>query len=174
MKNKAVLFDRDDTLIVNVPYNGDPEKVKLLPDAKNVCHTLVRAGYRLILVTNQSAVGRGLISREQVTQVNKQMERQLELSFDGIYCCFDDPNNPVHGCRKPSPVMIEQAARDHCLDLASSVFIGDKESDIQAGHRAGCRTCLLVHPHSPPSSGLANYASPSLYEICLWILKNGF
>lgn len=174
MKNKAVLFDRDDTLIANIPYNGDPEKVTLLPDAKKVCHKLAEAGYLLILVTNQSAVGRGLISEDQVRQVNRKVEQQLEISFDGIYCCFDDPHNPVHRCRKPSPVMIQHAARDHHLDLGSCFFIGDKESDIQAGHRAGCRTALLVHPHSPPPSRLADYTSSSLYEICLWILENEF
>jgi D-glycero-D-manno-heptose 1,7-bisphosphate phosphatase len=170
MKNKAVLFDRDDTLIVNIPYNGDPQKVKLLPDAKKACHALAQAGYLLILVTNQSAVGRGLISADQVRQVNSKVEQQLDISFDGIYCCFDAPNNPVQGCRKPSPVMIQQAAQDHDIDLGSSIFIGDKESDIQAGHRAGCRTALITHPHSPPPSPLADYVSSSLWEICLWIL----
>ena len=136
---KAIFVDRDDTLIRDVPYNGDPDTVELMPGAREACQALKKLGFEIFIISNQSGVGRGIITRQQVERVN---QRVLELVgdsiFSGIYCCFDAPDVPDEGCRKPSPKMILTAAREHHLDLCKSIMIGDKLTDVQAGKKAGC------------------------------------
>jgi D-glycero-D-manno-heptose 1,7-bisphosphate phosphatase len=175
--NRAVFFDRDDTLIRNIPYLGDPEQVTLLPGARQAVEELYRAGYLIILITNQSAVGRGLITRDQMHAVNEKVLQLIGPSLvTGVYSCTDHPDLPGQGCRKPSPKMILQAAKDHNIDLFSSYMVGDKVIDIQAGHRAGCTTALLIHPHTPPQEHTADatpdYRSKHLQDIATWILSH--
>ncbi len=168
---RAVFFDRDDTLVVNVPYNGDPDKVQLLPGAAEACRRLRELGFRLFIISNQSGVGRGIITVEQVAAVNRRLLSLLgkEL-FDDIYCCYDDPAQPVEKCRKPSPAMLLKAARDHHLDLPSSFMIGDREEDVLAGRAAGCRTIRLFHQQEAPQTS-ADFAARSLTEAADWIAR---
>jgi len=141
---KAVFFDRDDTLIRDVPYNGDPDSVVLLPGARAACRALKSLAFQLFIISNQSGVGRSLISKEQVQAVN---QRTLDLLggslFTDVYCCFDLPEILGETCRKPSPLMLFQAAKEHNIDLEKSILIGDKLSDVKAGKSAGCFTIYL-------------------------------
>ena len=171
--NNAVFFDRDDTLIENVPYNGDPERVILLPGAREALQRCRQAGFLLFIVSNQSGVGRGYITHDQVHAVNREMIRQLgDDFFQAIYMCYDDPNAPQHGCRKPSPLMIHQAAAEYTVDLTSSFVVGDSGSDIEAGRNAGCRTVQLLHkPETPICIPGATFNAHSLQQAVDWILN---
>jgi D-glycero-D-manno-heptose 1,7-bisphosphate phosphatase len=165
---KAVFFDRDDTLIYDVPYNGDPDRVELMPGALEACRLLKQNGFELFIISNQSGVGRGRITAEQVNVVN---ERVLQLFgehlFTDIYCCYDTPEDPLD-CRKPSPKMILQAAERYDIDLSQSFMVGDKKSDIDAGRNAGCRSILFLPTKTPtymPSGEAAFYSSHDMHEI---------
>ncbi|NDA10035.1 MAG: HAD family hydrolase [Verrucomicrobia bacterium] len=145
MAKAAVFLDRDDTLIENIPYLGDPSKVRLMPGAAEACQKLRQAGYFLFVVSNQSGVGRGLITKEQVRSVDLKMESLIGAAgtISGYYHCFATPGDPYDERRKPSPAMLQEAAHEHVLDLARSFMIGNRLSDIQAGLQAGCSAILL-------------------------------
>ena len=155
MAKAAVFLDRDDTLIENIPYLGDPSQVRLMPGAAEACQILKQAGFPLFVVSNQSGVGRGLITKEQVRAVDLKMESLLgkPRAIDGYYHCYAAPGDPYDERRKPSPVMLQEAAREHGLDLAYSTMVGNRLSDIEAGLRAGCFTVLL-DLHVPPEDKL--------------------
>jgi D-glycero-D-manno-heptose 1,7-bisphosphate phosphatase len=174
--NKAVFFDRDDTIIVDVPYSGDASKVTLMPGVIEALSLLSSKDYRLFIISNQSGVGRGLITRDQVRAVNNEMLCQLGRPFfTSIYCCYDDPGNPVDHCRKPSPQMIYQARDEFDLDLAHSFFIGDKLSDMLAGKNAGCRSILVLtsrpDENSEHAKTEAEYIAENLYDAAKWIIE---
>jgi len=176
--NKAVFLDRDDTLIKNIPYLGDPNLVQLLPHVKEALSLLKDAGFRLFIITNQSGVGRGLLTKEQVRAVNERVLQLLGKDLiDDIYCCFDDPNDPAEGCRKPSPKLIFHARNEHNINLSSSYFIGDRLADIQAGKNAGCKTVLVLsglHRHEiSEARALADYVATDLWKAANWICIQG-
>jgi D-glycero-D-manno-heptose 1,7-bisphosphate phosphatase len=154
MSERAVFFDRDDTLMVNVPYLGDPSKVEAFAEAAAALIDLQRAGFLLFVVSNQSGVGRGLITREQVHAVNLELVRQLGGDYiKAFYHSFAAPDDPYGTDRKPSPELLHLAAKEHNLDLARSFFVGDRLSDIECGIAAGCRTVLLTHAKSSRRGG---------------------
>jgi D,D-heptose 1,7-bisphosphate phosphatase len=148
----AVFLDRDGTVIEQVHYLSDPSRVRLLPDAGSALRRLKEAGYALVVITNQSAIGRGMISVEQYGLVNDEMNRQLAaegVTLDGIYYCPEVPTDDdrtliTHGDRKPGPGMLIRASDDLGLDLASSWMIGDMVSDALAGINAGCKGSFIV------------------------------
>jgi D-glycero-D-manno-heptose 1,7-bisphosphate phosphatase len=172
-KLPAVFFDRDDTLIVNIPYLGDPTKVRLMPGAREAVERLHQAGFLLFIASNQSGVGRGLITQEQVEAVNDEMFRQLGANrFCGVYNCYFSPDQPGgEDGRKPSPAMLLQAAAEHPVDLSRSFMLGDRESDVGAGHNAGCKS-ILVHPSGEIPPTQADLACRNLDEAVAWILKS--
>jgi D-glycero-D-manno-heptose 1,7-bisphosphate phosphatase len=172
---RAVFFDRDDTLIRNVPYLGDPAQVRLLPGASAALRDLRAAGFGLFIVSNQSGVGRGLITREQVQAVNDEMNRQLgETFFEGIYNCYAAPEDPYADERKPSPILVQRAATEHGLDLKRSFFVGDRLSDMQCGKNAGCRSVLvltgIVNQEQEDSRKAADFVTEDLAGAAKWIL----
>jgi len=174
---KAVFFDRDNTIIKDVPYNGDPDKVELLPNAREAMEMLQNKGLCLFLITNQSGVGRGMITKEQVKAVNNEMIRQLGKSyFKDIYICYDDPDKPVTDCRKPSPKMLLEARDDHNINLTHSFLVGDKLEDIQAGHNAGCKSVLFLYGSDSMNQKKAkldaDFTATNLLEIANWICNN--
>ena len=127
----------------DVDYCGDPARVEVLPGAAGALRRLKASGYKLIIVTNQSGLGRGYFSDNDYRSVEKEFLRQLgEGLIDATYYCSDlpDTNSPR---RKPAPGMIFEAQRDHRLDLARSYIVGDKRSDIACGRNAGVRTILV-------------------------------
>jgi D-glycero-D-manno-heptose 1,7-bisphosphate phosphatase len=169
--NRAVFFDRDDTLITDVPYNGVPERVELMPGARKACRFLRRLDYQLFMISNQSGVGRGLITEAQVHAVNARVLELLgkEL-FADVYCCFEAPDNPLTNCRKPSPFMLLKAKAERDLFLPDSFMIGDKEDDIAAGKNAGCRTIWLDSRGGPILKNItADFVAHNLLEAAAWI-----
>ena len=151
-RRPAVFLDRDGTVIENVPYLADPSRVRPFPDAAEALGRLREAGFALVIVTNQSAVGRGRVTLDQLAAVNAEMSRQFAaegVALDGIYFCPAVPGGTdktaiEHPDRKPGPGMLLRAADELGLDLASSWMIGDMISDILAGVNAGCRGTVLV------------------------------
>lgn len=139
----AVFLDRDGTLMADVDYCGDPARVEVFPNAGDALRQLKQSGYKLIVVTNQSGIGRGYFSENDYRAVEREFLRQLGNDLvDATYYCADLPGtNSLR--RKPAPGMILEAQRDHHLDLARSFFIGDKTSDIECGRNAGVRTILV-------------------------------
>lgn len=144
--DRAVFLDRDGTIIADSGYIARPEDVHLLPGAAAALHALQAAGWRLVVVTNQSGIGRGLLTHEDYQRVTDRMRWMLRLAgvrLDAVLCC---PHLPEDGCdcRKPKPGMLMLAAAELGLDLSRSVMVGDKESDLQAGKAAGVGACYLV------------------------------
>ncbi len=177
MTKRAIFFDRDDTLIKDVPYSGDPSKVQLLPYVREAMEILSQHGFLMFLVSNQSAVGRGLITPEQVEAVNLEMIRQIGKNyFDGIYLCYSAPGQDDGNCRKPNPGMIQQARIEYSLDLKNSFLIGDKPSDIFCARNAGCRSVLvLTGTHGEDlqeAIKIADYVAKNLLEAAEWICQN--
>jgi len=179
---RAVFFDRDDTLMVNVPYLGDPAQVEAFAEAAPALAGLAQAGFLLFVVSNQSGVGRGLITREQVDSVNVELVRQLgHRHIHTFYHSYATPDDPYATDRKPSPEILLTAAKEHGLDLAQSFFVGDRLSDIECGLAAGCRTVLLTHPKSSRRNEIsdddraavkqANFVAHDLSEAAGWIIK---
>jgi len=180
MKPRAVFLDRDDTLMVNVPYLGDPSRVEIFPEAAEALYLLRKADFMLFVVSNQSGVGRGLITREQVHAVNAELKRQFNGDYiHAFYNSFATPDDPYATDRKPSPELLVQAAETHNLDLPASFFIGDRLSDIECGLNAGCRTVLLTHAKSSRKENTdqddalartkAHYIASTLMEAANWI-----
>ncbi len=135
MKPCAVLFDRDETLIVDVPFNGDPEKVQPAPNARALLDRLRAAGLPLAVVSNQSGVGRGLLTLEAVDAVNRRIE-QLLGPFAGFFVCPHAPEDACD-CRKPKPKLLLDAAAALGVDPSCCVYVGDRESDVEAARNAG-------------------------------------
>lgn len=148
----AVFLDRDGTIIESVHYIGDPDKVRLIPRAAQAIRLMQSIGYACVVVTNQSAVGRGIITLDQLAAVNREMERQLadcKVRLDGIYFCTTVPTSADRSTvddsdRKPGPGMLRRAAADLLLDLPASWMVGDMLSDALAGRNAGCNGSILV------------------------------
>ena len=121
-------------------YCSDPKQVHVFEGVREALRRLKRKGYKLIIITNQSGIGRGFFTLEQYRAVETEVWRQVGPGLiDATYFCPDTPEQPSK-CRKPAPGMILQAARDHYIDLARSFFIGDKEIDAECGRNAGVRT----------------------------------
>ncbi len=156
----AVFLDRDGTLIRQVHYIADPKDVELLPGAAEALRILGEHGYARVVVTNQSAIGRGVITEQQAHAVQHEVERQLGepgVSIEGFDCCPVAPLSVSsngqggadrtiidHPDRKPGPGMLLRAARQLNLDLSRSWMVGDMVSDLLAGRNAGCRGSILV------------------------------
>ncbi len=147
----AVFLDRDGTLIDDVGYPWDPRQVRLLDGSAAALALLRQRGYRLVVASNQSGIGRGLVTRPQAEQVHQQVVRcfaEAGVCFDAALYCPHTPEDHC-ACRKPAPGMLQRAAADLQLDLARCFMVGDKSSDIEAGRRAGCRTILLAGKQTP-------------------------
>ncbi|CAN5508250.1 HAD-IIIA family hydrolase [soil metagenome] len=151
-RRRAVFLDKDGTLVVDVPYNVDPERMVLAPGAATGARALHEAGYALIGVSNQSGVARGLFLESALGEVEARLCALLAAAgaplLDFLYC----PHHPegvvprysmACACRKPGPGMIERASTEHGIDLARSWLVGDILDDVEAGRRAGCRTVLI-------------------------------
>jgi HAD superfamily hydrolase (TIGR01662 family) len=145
---EAVLFDRDGTLVHDVPYNGDPGLVKPVDGAREALDRVRAAGLRIGLVTNQSGVARGLITADDVRAVNEELQRQLG-PFDIVAVC---PHGPGDGCecRKPAPGLVRRAARALGVRPERIVVVGDIGADVKAAVAAGARAVLVPTPVTRP------------------------
>ena len=149
----AAFIDRDGVLNVDHGYIYRVQDFQWLPGAIDALALLQRAGYALVVVTNQSGVARGLYTLADVERLHAHLRADLQahgVQLTGIYACPHHPQGVVPeyridcNCRKPQPGLIEAAAREHGLDLPSSLLFGDKASDIEAGRRAGVGRSWLV------------------------------
>lgn len=137
----AVLFDRDGTLVEDVPYNGDPEQVRLLPGAREAADLLRAEGVATGVVSNQSGIGRGLLREHDVLRVNRRADELLGTLGTWVYC----PHTPQAGCacRKPRPGLVVEAARRLGVRPQACVVIGDIRADVLAARAAGARGVLV-------------------------------
>ncbi len=166
----AVFLDRDGTLIRHVHYLSNPAQVQLLPGAAHAVARLRRAGYACVLVTNQSAIGRGIITEARLHEIHLEMNRQLAergTVLDGIYYCPEVPAGKDRTTvespdRKPGPGMLQRAATELRLELAKSWMVGDMISDVLAGINAGCRS-ILVTSDQPTLAGVAGDPAVGCY-----------
>jgi histidinol-phosphate phosphatase family protein len=151
-RERAVFLDKDGTVVVDIPYNVDPGLMRLAPGAVEGLPLLHRAGYRLVVFTNQSGVARGYFEEQALSAVERRLRALLEeigAPLDGFYHCPHHPAGVVTRyarhceCRKPAPGLILRAAADLALDPWSSWAVGDILDDVEAGNRAGCRTILV-------------------------------
>jgi len=140
-----VLFDRDETIVVDVPFNGDPEKVEPAPNARALLDRLRAAGLPLAVVSNQSGIGRGFVTAEAVDAVNRKIDRMLG-PFAGFFVCPHAPDDACE-CRKPKPKLILDAARALGVDPGCCVVVGDRESDVEAARNAGAIPLRVEGPH---------------------------
>lgn len=140
----AVLFDRDGTLVEDVPYNGDPDLVRLMPGAREAVGLLRAEGVPMGVVSNQSGVGRGLLTEEDVRRVNARVDGLLGGLDAWLYC----PHSPDAGCpcRKPAPGLVVEAARRLGVPSRDCVVIGDIGADMGAARAAGARGVLVPTP----------------------------
>lgn len=186
--NRAVFFDRDGTVTEEVGYLDELSKLRLIPGAGRAISTLNRAGFRVVLVTNQSGVARGYFPETLVHDAHRRLEGMLAQDgarLDGIYYC---PHHPTAGsssytkacdCRKPGTGLLERAAKDLAVDLRTSFVVGDKWSDIELAQRAGARSVLVRtgfgqdDPGNVRPKGVADpdHIAPDIAGAVEWILK---
>lgn len=147
---KAVFLDKDGTLVEDVPYNVDPALLRFTPQALPALQRLLQAGYRLVIVSNQSGLATGRFTSAQFNVLRLALLDKLReeggIEITGFYVCPHAPataDGPGCDCRKPLPGMLKLAALAHGLDLEGSWMVGDILDDVEAGRRAGCRTVLL-------------------------------
>lgn len=178
----AAFLDRDGTIIREEHYLADPARVALLPGAAAGIKALRSAGFACVVVSNQSGVGRGLLTLETLELIHAEFCRQLAdegASIDGWYFCPAVPSSsdrtmPDHPERKPAPGMLLRAARELDLDVSSSWMVGDMISDVLAGRNAGCRGSVLVRTGygsgNEEAARLADHVALSLREAADWII----
>lgn len=144
---RALFLDRDGTLIVDVGYPKDPALVKPLPGAIDVLRELQQR-FKLIIISNQSGIGRGTITEAEAAAVHERVLAVFAaggVTFAGAYYCPHAPDAQCR-CRKPAPGLLLDAASELGLDLAQSIMIGDKASDLEAGRAAGCGHVVRFGP----------------------------
>jgi D-glycero-D-manno-heptose 1,7-bisphosphate phosphatase len=143
---KAIFLDRDGVL--NRDSEGfirTPDEMEIMPGAPEAVARLNRAGYAAFVITNQSGIGRGIMTEEALAAVHAKLRAAMEAAGAHLTAIYHCPHRPDAGCecRKPRPGMVLQAAREYGVDLARSWFVGDKPIDIACGASAGCRTILV-------------------------------
>jgi D-glycero-D-manno-heptose 1,7-bisphosphate phosphatase len=172
----AVFLDRDGVLNRPIIRDGRPyppatlEEFSVLPEVPGACDRLRRAGFVLLVVTNQPDIARGVQDRAVVDEIHRQL--LCTLPIDRVYVC---PHDDVDGCdcRKPGPGMLLEAARDLGLNLANSFMVGDRWRDVEAGRRAGCRTVFVDRGYSEQTPTDPDAAVSDLGEAAAWILSAG-
>lgn len=178
MAKHAVFLDRDGTIIVNKHYLGDPAGVELIPGASDALLKLQMAGYLLFIVSNQSGVGRGMFTVDDLNKVNQRMIELLGgVHFSEIYNCICKPDDPKCNCRKPSPKYLFKAEEKYHINLRKSYFIGDRETDVECGINGGCKSILVMTGEGAGSkeklAGKKFSVAKDINEAADLILKNG-
>jgi D-glycero-D-manno-heptose 1,7-bisphosphate phosphatase len=161
-KHRAVFLDRDGVINEELGYLAYPDDLRLLPRTTEAIKLLKQHDFKVIVVTNQSGIARGLYSEEELEAVHERMRMDLEeqgVKVDGVYYC---PHHPTKGrgdyrvhceCRKPKPGLLLRAAKEHNIDLSNSFMVGDTPSDILAGWNAGCSSVLIMTGHAQETAG---------------------
>jgi len=185
MADRAVFLDRDGTINDEVGYLSGPEQVTLLPGAAGALAQLRKAGFKLVVVTNQSGIARGYFTEEDLRRVNDTLEGLLAgegVKVDAFYHC---PHHPTHGekldcsCRKPKTGMVKSAAAKLGVDIRKSYFVGDKATDVELGINAGGKSVLVLTGFGKEeeklleAKGIGPYmVFGGLAEAAGWIIKD--
>lgn len=173
MAFKAIFLDRDNTIIDDPGYINHPNQVTLLPGAAGALSDMRSMGYKLIIISNQSGVARGIVTEDILSEIHEklyQLLRKEGVFIDGIYYCPFHPEGVIEKyrkeshLRKPQPGMLLLAAEEMDINLAHSWMIGDSYRDIEAGKRAGCRTILINSPTNPT---IKDYSDPEADSIAV-------
>ena len=149
MTDKALFLDRDGTLIQEKHYLHRIEDVTIETDVIPALQKFIAAGYKLIIITNQSGIGRGYFTEADFQNVQEHLIQELEkhaITITQTYHCPHVPED-LCACRKPSPNMLLNAMKDHNLSPENCTMIGDNITDVQAGQNAGCKTVLVTTGH---------------------------
>ncbi len=191
MGRPAVFLDRDGVLIRDVDFLTRREQVEVAAGAPAALQRLRRAGFALVVVTNQPVVARGLLTEDEVRALQVFIEKRLRESgggdLDGFYFCPHHPSADLVSyraaceCRKPRPGMLRRAGRELEIDVSKSFMIGDRPSDVEAGRRAGCRTVLVQtgrHAAAPiqspdgPFDPVPDHVCADLATAVDWVLED--
>mgnify|MGYP001577142136 CR=1 FL=1 len=176
---RAVFLDRDGTINEDPGYLNEPEQLQLLPSVGEALVELKKAGFLLVVVSNQSGVGRGLITKHTLSLIHGRLNMMLEkwsVRIDHYESCIHMPEDHCE-CRKPKPKLIFDSANKLNIDISASYLIGDKLSDLMAGRNAGCKGVVLVRTgeglatESHLLSGEADFIGDSLLASIRWILS---
>jgi D-glycero-D-manno-heptose 1,7-bisphosphate phosphatase len=151
---RAVFLDRDGTLIEDTGYLSRPEEVRVLPGVTAALGRLAAAGYALVVVTNQSGIGRGYFSEDDYRAVDRAFRSAIGVPLDAVHLCPHAPEANC-SCRKPAPGMLRTAARELGIELERSWAVGDRERDVLAGLAAGCRAVLIGGGPGPAGARVA-------------------
>ncbi|MBA3581025.1 MAG: HAD family hydrolase [Gammaproteobacteria bacterium] len=178
----AVFLDRDGVINRDKGYVWRIEDFEFLPGVFDACRHLNQLGYALVIVTNQSGIGRGYFSFDDFAVLNNWMLQQFVANGVHISDVKNCPYHPTEGVgefriesvyRKPGPQMLLDAAVDHQLDLSASFIVGDKASDIQAGKNAGVQKCFLIHPQGTQAV-LQAYGADAVYASLYDMVQTEF
>jgi D-glycero-D-manno-heptose 1,7-bisphosphate phosphatase len=184
---RAVFLDRDGTINEEVGYLRSLDMLKIIPGAGAAIRRLNEAGFKVVIITNQSGVARGYFPETLVHEAHALLTAMLlkdGAAIDGIYYC---PHHPTAGnskhtvlcdCRKPATGLLDRAARDLDIDMKKSFMVGDKWSDVELGHRAGTRSILVRSGFSPDDPGNVrpshvedpDFTAQDLAEAATWII----
>lgn len=196
----AVFMDRDGTICEEIGFLSDLSKLRLIEGSAEAIRMINATGMKVVVVTNQSGVGRGLFTEDFVDKVHEELRKMLEKEgafLDGVYYC---PHLPDAGClcRKPESGMLQMASKDMDIDLKRSYMVGDKAIDIELAHKAGAKGVMVrtgygeeelnkftVHPGLAPQSGAGSslpaesgitvtpdYLAENLLDAVKWIVKD--
>jgi D-glycero-D-manno-heptose 1,7-bisphosphate phosphatase len=172
---RVVILDRDGTMVVDRNYLSDPDGLSFLPGAAEGLRSMYGQGFRLIVITNQSGVGRGMFSMESLQQMNTRLMAMVDQSgarLERIYCCPHRPEDHC-ACRKPGTKLMMDAASDLGFEPRRAIVIGDKASDVEFGRGAGATTMLIAEDPAAAQvrAARADYVVHDLSEAAL-ILKS--
>jgi D-glycero-D-manno-heptose 1,7-bisphosphate phosphatase len=168
--SRAVFVDRDGTLMEDCVYCSDPKNVKIFSGVPEALRRLKSNGFKLIIITNQSGIARGLFTEAQYHQVQAELVRQIgDGLIDASYFCADLPGVPS-ARRKPEPGMVLEAAGAYDIDLPRSWFIGDKGIDVECGQRAGTRTILVLTGYGKDQRCSPDYVAADVVEAVRYVL----
>ena len=185
-KSRAVFLDRDGTIIEDPGYVTSPQQVKFIPGSVAAVKMLNDSGYKVLIISNQAGVARGLLGEDMLQTIDKTIQRAILNGggrIDGSYYC---PHHPEHGvypykqiceCRKPHTGLIKKAVKDHNVDLAAAFMVGVKATDVETGRRAGLKSVLILTGHGAKERQELrmnpDYVADNLLGAAKWILNQG-
>lgn len=172
---RVVFLDRDGTICPDLPYLDEPDRLELFPGVAKAIRRLRGAGFKVVVVTNQSGVGRGYFTLDDLAAVHTKLRNLLKeagADYDALYYC---PHAPDDGCdcRKPSTGMIDRAVDDLSISLNGSYIVGDDSVDIELGRNAGLKSILVLTGHGRDCQPLvtSDVVVENLENAAEWILK---
>ena len=174
MKNKAIMLDRDGVITEDLGYVHKIEDFKLIPNAVEGLKLL--KDYKLFFTTNQSGIGRGYFKFEDFLNYNNRVIEELKkhnIKIEKTYVCPHKPEDKCD-CRKPKIKLIKDAEKEFNIDLKKSFVIGDKKIDVEMGHKAGCKSILVLTGNGmkEKENSNADYVAKDLIEAAKWIKEN--